>query len=543
MRNHGVTLHLSLQSERQAVPDVPVIYFVEPTEENIQRIVDDYRAGLYSYMHVNFSSGISSKLMERFASGISKVSPQPARTEISRVIDRYCSFVSLSPSMYSLNMRSTYLQLHQGSDKEVEARVEQIAQGIVSLVLTGVEQIPVIRAPPNEAAGMVAQLVNDKLASLAASDPELFSHSGFVSSDPTHAQRPLLVLVDRDMDLAPMVGHGWSYSALMADLLGMNLNRVSLENKTHDIDVSEAFWVKVAHLPFPEAATAVNEQVAEFSRVRSQVNSGDSSLSSAISALPQITEMKKTIDLHTSIATTLLNTIKQRQIDRFVELEGNFVYSSFLSLIQKDDPSLLVADKVRTAIVGLLKKSADFVPTSKLDALIAALSGGDPKSASFVDALRYVKFTSGLRNLSSSIPESRAPQVGMLGDLAEKVKSRGEGLFAAGMKNLKNMLPINDRLPVTNVVQQLADQTPSPLAESFGYWDPKLKMVKNMVRVRGSFRQVIVCVVGGGCVAEYENLNEWAAKSARSSVIYGATDWAAPEVFLKDLAQLGKQHA
>lgn len=36
LRRHGVTLHMLLDSERQPIPDVPAVYFVEPSETTIQ---------------------------------------------------------------------------------------------------------------------------------------------------------------------------------------------------------------------------------------------------------------------------------------------------------------------------------------------------------------------------------------------------------------------------------------------------------------------------------------------------------------------------
>ena len=39
LRKHGITLHLMISTERQSIPDVPAIYFVEATEENVQLIV------------------------------------------------------------------------------------------------------------------------------------------------------------------------------------------------------------------------------------------------------------------------------------------------------------------------------------------------------------------------------------------------------------------------------------------------------------------------------------------------------------------------
>lgn len=38
LREHGVTLFLQLKSQRERVPDVPVVYFVEPCAESIASI-------------------------------------------------------------------------------------------------------------------------------------------------------------------------------------------------------------------------------------------------------------------------------------------------------------------------------------------------------------------------------------------------------------------------------------------------------------------------------------------------------------------------
>ena len=534
LRNHGVTLHLSLRSERQSVPDVPAIYFIEATDDNISRIVSDYKAGLYSYMHLNFASSIPKTLLQRLAKELGAATPTP-RSSVARVVDRHCSFVSLDQTTFTLNQQSTYLSLHRSgaSDKEIELSMDNVASGVLSVILTCIKHVPVIRAPSNGAAGMVAQIMNDRLVELSSSaaGPDLFSSTAAVSADPNHAQRPLLIILDRDLDLTPMVGHGWSYAALSADLLGMTLNKVSIpkENKHYDIDPAESFWRKSAHLAFPEAATAVNQLVSEFSRVRGEMTSGEAGLSTAVSALPQVTEMKRTVDMHTTIATALLNEVKARQIDKFFEIEHDLNVNSLVEIIA--DPSMAIEDKVRTAIVLLLKK--DGIQPAKVDQIVSQLQA-DPNIG---PSLKYIKYLLGLRQVSS-MPPAAAPQValpGMLGGIAEKMKSRGEGILAAGIKNLKNILPVNDNLVLTNTVQQLADQTVNALTDSFLYFDPRNP--HSSVRVRGSFRQIVVCVVGGGSITEAENMNAWSSKSGRV-VLYGATDFPSPATFTRDLSKL-----
>lgn len=39
LRKHGVTLHMLLDTERQPIPDVPAVYYVQPSEAAVARIV------------------------------------------------------------------------------------------------------------------------------------------------------------------------------------------------------------------------------------------------------------------------------------------------------------------------------------------------------------------------------------------------------------------------------------------------------------------------------------------------------------------------
>lgn len=67
-------------------------------------------------------------------------------------------------------------------------------------------------------------------------------------------QRPLLVLVDRNVDLATPLHHTWTYQALTHDVLNLSLNRITLteqdpahptaRSKTKEYDLNDAdnFW-------------------------------------------------------------------------------------------------------------------------------------------------------------------------------------------------------------------------------------------------------------------------------------------------------------
>jgi len=53
--------------------------------------------------------------------------------------------------------------------------------------------------------------------------------SGLVCRGLAISLMPVLVVLDRNVDLIPMLSHSWTYQALVHDVLDMKLNRVTVE--------------------------------------------------------------------------------------------------------------------------------------------------------------------------------------------------------------------------------------------------------------------------------------------------------------------------
>jgi len=67
LRSRGVTLHMLIDADRDPIPDVPAVYFVEPTRENLAIIAQDCAKRMYERVYLNFVSKLDRSLMEELA--------------------------------------------------------------------------------------------------------------------------------------------------------------------------------------------------------------------------------------------------------------------------------------------------------------------------------------------------------------------------------------------------------------------------------------------------------------------------------------------
>lgn len=154
LRSWGVTIHLlvlflrarsndalltatsNIISRRYPISDVPVVYLVEPTPENVQTIVNDLSKGLYAPAYINFLSSVPRPLLEDFASQIASTETSD---KVAQVYDQYLNFIVAEPDLFSLGMgKDTYWKINsaQTKDEELDALVDRIVSGLFSVSVT-----------------------------------------------------------------------------------------------------------------------------------------------------------------------------------------------------------------------------------------------------------------------------------------------------------------------------------------------------------------------------------------------------------------------
>ncbi|OEU22632.1 Sec1-like protein [Fragilariopsis cylindrus CCMP1102] len=555
LRRRGVTLHLLLNSEREPIPDVPAVYFCRPTKENLSIIAQDSARGLYGRSHLNFVTKLDRPLMEDFA----KLVVQSGTLEtIAGMHDQYLDFVCLEQQLFSLSKKDSYA-LYNGSgvsEQMIEEFMNDIAYGLFSVVATQ-GKVPIIRCPKGGAPEMVARKLNRMIA----------EHPTLLRNKSSGLHRPLLVILDRNADLITPIQHTSTYQALIDDMLKHKANRVEFDvttdmggkrpktvQKKFDLDPDQdPFYSRHKFHPFPEAIESngvdLQEVSAKEQSIRSKAagnevpdpSSSTTDLATAVDSLPALLDRKKQLEVHTSILQAVMNQVAARDVPQFFELETSLATGSYSndSNRAKNDVLKLVADpskgnvedKLRLVVVYVLTTNAKTADVDEVAAAVQqAMEGTGDDGKSRLDKEGKQRLEVGSKALGS-----------VFSSVFNKATSQATGLLAKAADRVTSMLGKTHKHYATQVVENLCEMKPGTEDDDYLYLDPRVKgdvdVQKLRLMNRSPVHETTAFVIGGGCYAEYQNLQMVA--NDRRTISYGSTELLDAGEFLEQLGKLG----
>jgi len=305
------------------------------------------------------------------------------------------------------------------------------------------------------------------------------------------------------------------------------------------LDGKDLFWMNHKGSPFPQVAEKIEEELEDYRSKEEDIKKSDmgleggggnendaalgllsdntQKLTSAVSSLPALLEKKRLIDMHTSLATAMLDQIKMRKLDLFFELEEKIMSKQTLdrSLMQVfEDPDAGTAeDKMRLFLIYYICSAG--IPDAEVDQYSNVLQeiGCD------LAPLQYLKRWKSLSQMttlpSADYSGGGTKTVSMFSKLMQQSSS-----FV--MEGVKNLVVKKHNLPVTKIVDELMEIKQGQFNEEYQYFDPKiLRGQDNIPRAKNPFQEAIVFMVGGGNYIEYQNLMDHANSKGTSSLTSG----------------------
>ncbi|KAM9931962.1 hypothetical protein OXX80_008397 [Metschnikowia pulcherrima] len=571
----GITVHTLITAQRSALPDVPVIYFVEPTTSNVAQIIADLQTDKYDSFYVNFTSAIPRELLEEFAK---KVSLCGAGNKIKQVYDQYLDFIVTEPNLFSLDLPRVFTKFNSPTTTEDEIHVlaNEIADGLLASLVT-MESVPIIRCPKNGPAELVATQLDIKLRDHVTNTRAAASQS--------IQQRPVLIILDRNVDMASMFSHSWIYQCMVSDVFELRRNTIRVakygENaekptiKSYDVDPRDFFWNKNSQLPFPDVVENADIELNQYKHDAQELtartgisslqdidpssNADTSSISQAVEALPELTARKATLDMHMDVLASLLKELEARSLDKFFEVEQNVanpkVQSEFLALLKTDSRRDNASDKLRTFLILNLLTELPPAFVAECEQIFAQKYPETDMSA-LQYIVKYKQILSLARNVTSgehvagnghALAENNSA---LFTGLSSKLYGLTEGRISEGISSLatglKKLLPDRKTLPITNVVEAIMEPTAASgasvqVTDDYLYLDPRSRGGHSKPPKRQAYASAVVFVVGGGNYLEYHNLTEWSAQPNRAAknIVYGSTDLVTAKSFLAEVSDLG----
>ncbi|GAW80040.1 vesicle transport-related protein [Plasmodium gonderi] len=591
LRHHGVTLNLNLHRQRSTIPEVNAVYLIDNNKENIDKVVKDMASNMYGSYYINFLSYVCEENLTYFANECVK---NNIASYVSKITDRYIKFVSLSSNTFSLNIPNCFSILHATSDKIIQDAMDRITEGLISFLVTlGI--IPIIRVSSNSSnpSKTIAEKLHKKIYELI----NLRSTNNYVFNSKT-VQRPVLILADREVDLSVMVQHAWTYQALIHDVFDIKLNKINMHQtvesslnssskvngtqhsnvKYYDIDNNDSFFLTNCNKPFPEVANNISECLNEYNEKMKNLNknekgangviggnnnpSGDNitgGLMSAMNILPEMTEHKRLLDMHTNILTELIKEIKERELDKFYENEFDFESCNEKICIQHMKNILSsskgnLMDKYRAFLcLYLAKKNMN---KQTMDTFMQELKNMniDISSLYFINQLEKFKTMNIHIHVNNPLTPSNSATTTTFKDQLNTYSNIFIDKGINILQGAKNLLPKRREIKITKLVETLIENKPSSLNDQFVYIDPKFPpsdnnsinsnnhtnnfTEKSYIR-QEHVKDYIIFVIGGGNYIEVSALKDLEERMNKK-IIYGTTDFVRPENFVQELNDIGR---
>jgi hypothetical protein len=326
-----VTIVEQLDLKRAPFPEMDVIYFCSPTQEAIQKIVDDFsETPRYGAVHLFFTDAVAN---EEFAllQGCSRLI-----NRVKTLKELSLEFLAVEASAFHLDLKQCLPAMHGGSPDPMLSNI--IARKLSTMCIS-LNEHPSIRYQGNSKfAKAVAMGVHEYIKAYKRVNPKA-SFNGDDAHD--ERERGQLLVLDRCFDPVAPLMHEYTYQAMVYDLLNIEDDSVIEYFSTNNSGQTELkkallgehddLWVDYRHQHIAKVIDALKTRMKDIVQnnagaalaKKSGADMKITAMADAVKSLPEYQQIMARLAQHVAIAQLCMDNFadKNQKLIEVAELE------------------------------------------------------------------------------------------------------------------------------------------------------------------------------------------------------------------------------
>ncbi|KAF5732954.1 protein transport Sec1a [Tripterygium wilfordii] len=341
--DQGVSLVEDLFRRREPMPSMDVIYFIQPSKENVVMFLSDMsgREPLYKKAFVFFSSSVPKELVNHIKCDTSVLPRIGALREMN------LEYFPIDNQAFITDHERALEDLY-GEDVEKSRKFDACLNTMatrIATVFASLKELPFVRyriAKSDDCKASSRDLVPTKLASAIWNC--LLKYKAIPNFPQTETCE--LLILDRSVDQIAPVIHEWTYDAMCHDLLDMDGNKYVLEvpSKTGGqpekkevlLEDHDPVWLELRHSHIADASERLHDKMTNFvsnnkaAQMQQKARDGGElstrDLQKIVQALPKYGEQVDKLSLHVEIAGRVNKIIRDTGLRELGQLEQDLVF-------------------------------------------------------------------------------------------------------------------------------------------------------------------------------------------------------------------------
>jgi len=481
---------------REVMTHLKAIVFVRPTKSSIDALVAELKRPKYGSYDIYFSNMIKPAQLEKLAEA-------DEHEVVQEVQEYFADYLAQGPNLVTFGITGCVDPSNARKWNGVQ-KLARTCDGLMALMLA-LKRAPIIRH----------QASSDLCATLARNLQGVIDKERGDLFDFRQTDAPVLLIVDRRDDPVTPCLNQWTYQAMVHELIGINRNRVSLEDApgiSKDLEQvvlserQDTFYRDNMYKNFGEIGENIKALVNQFQEKQKQSAKMDSiaDMKAFVESYPEFRAMSGSVSKHVSVSSEINRLLDMWGVFDLSEIEQELsATSNHKDTVERvfelfSNPKLRDIDRVRLVMIYALRYATH--KESALSDLIGELTraGVAPELRELVmKAQEYAGL--GQAGRSSDLFEEKT---GVLG----KFKKMRGGV--AGMDNVFTM-----HKPL--LVRLLEDVKKNSLKEAYYPFTEK--------PVAGPPADLFVFFVGGCTYAESRVVKEFNLANPGMRVVLGGT--------------------